>query len=56
MRRLLLLGPGQRMGLYWTLLNVFEVFLVQTIFPLGVLIGGMIRRLQQLRGSARVAA
>lgn len=54
--RLLLLGPGQRMGLYWTLLHVFEVFLVQTIFPLGVLIGGMIRRLQQLRGSARVAA
>ena len=53
--RLLLLGPGQRLGLYWTLLYVFEVFLVQTIFPLGVLIGGMIRRLQQLRGSARVA-
>jgi hypothetical protein len=54
--RLFLLGPGQRLGLYWTLLYVCEVFLVQTIFPLGVLIGGMIRRLQQLRGSARVAA
>ncbi len=54
--RLLFLGPGQRLGLYWALMQVFEVFLVQTIFPLSVLIGGMMRRLQQMRGSARVAA
>jgi hypothetical protein len=54
--RLLVLGPGQRLGLYWALMHVFEVFLVQSIFPLCVLFGGMMRRFQQLRGSARVAA
>jgi hypothetical protein len=53
--RLLVLGPGQRLGLYWALMYVFEVFLVQTIFPLGVMMGGMIRRLQELRKSARLA-
>lgn len=54
--RLLLLGPGQRLGLFWTLMYIFDVLLEQTILPLGVLMGGMIRRLQQLRGSASVAA
>jgi hypothetical protein len=54
--RLLVLGPGQRLSLYWALMYVFEVFLVQSIFPLCVLFGGMMRRFQQLRGSARVAA
>ena len=54
--RLLLLGHGLRSGLYWTLMYVFEFFLVQAIFPLVVLTGGMIRRLQQLRRSARAAA
>jgi len=54
--RLLMLGPGHRLGAYWILLYVFEAFLVQTLFPLGVLVGGMIRRFQRLRGSDRVAA
>ena len=54
--RLLLFGFGQqRLGLYWRLMYVFEFFLVQTIFPLGVMMGGLIRRLQQLRTSARLA-
>jgi len=54
--RLLLFGFGQqRLGLYWRLMYVFEFFLVQTIFPLGVMMGGLIRRLQQLRKSARLA-
>jgi len=54
--RLLLLGPGQRLGLYWVLRYMFEAFLLLSIFPLGILIGGMLRRLHQLRRSARAAA
>lgn len=53
--RLLLLGPGQRVGLYWVLNYMFEAFLLLLIFPLGILIGGMLRRLQQMRGPARIA-
>jgi hypothetical protein len=52
---LLLLGPGQRLGLYWVLRYVFEVFLQLSIFPLDVLIGGMLRRRQRMR-TARIPA
>ena len=50
--RLLLLGPGPRL---WVLRWAVEFFLLETIFPLGLLIGGMLRRLRQMRGSARIA-
>jgi hypothetical protein len=54
--RLLMLGPGQRLGLYWVLMRVLDAWLWQAAFPLGVLVGGTMRRLQQLRGTARIAA
>lgn len=47
---------GQRSGLFRALLQMLELFLVGALFPLTVLIGGMIRRFQQLRGAARIAA
>ena len=54
--RLLLLGPGQRMGVYWVLTHVFKMSLMLSTFPFCVLIGGMMRRIQQMRSSSSVVA
>ena len=47
---------GPRMGLFGLSTHVLEIFLTQSVFPLGVVAGGMVRRLQQLRRSAGILA
>ena len=54
--RLHVSGPAPRMRLFSLLTHVLEIFLTQSVFPLGVVIGGMVRRLQQLRRSAGIGA
>jgi hypothetical protein len=46
---------GQRLGLFWALIQVLELFVVGALFPLSVLVGGSLRRMQQMRtGSVRL--
>ena len=48
---------GQRGGSSWMLVHAFDVFYFQAgVVSLSVLVGGTMRRLQHMRGSARVAA
>ena len=50
--RLHVSGPGPRMGPFRLLTHVLEIVLTQLVLPLGIVAGGMVRRLQQLRRSA----
>jgi hypothetical protein len=48
---------GQRFGSYWILVHGVSVFhLQQGVFTLSVLVGGIMRRHQQMRRSGGVAA